>query len=153
MILIGGFWVLRPLRMGPMVGAFAAVFVPVIAFLGLQGDCFQAIWRASPICGSNFWIGIAASPEVAIFVLLMMSDPRTAPDNARGRAIFAAATALLAALLIYTQPSEWGIKLALLASLVVVCSFVPLIRLFTEPHPADAPPSARACGRRRGCSG
>ncbi|HEV3234019.1 MAG TPA: hypothetical protein VG329_05685, partial [Candidatus Dormibacteraeota bacterium] len=79
------------------------------------------------VCGPDYWIGIAASPEVAIFVLLMMSDPRTAPAGPIGRAIYGTATALVAAALIYPQQAEWGIKLALLAALTIVCSFVPLI--------------------------
>jgi hypothetical protein len=127
-VIIGGsVFVLRSLRMLPMVASFLIAFTALITVFALQDQCFYAVWRATPVCGLNYWIGIALSPELAIFVLLMMSDPKTAPAGVVGRAIYGTATALVAAALIYLQPSEWGIKLALLASLTIVCSFVPLI--------------------------
>ncbi|MGB2939028.1 MAG: hypothetical protein WBD38_01850 [Candidatus Dormiibacterota bacterium] len=126
-IVLGGIWVLWRLGMIPMVTTFLIAFTTLIAIFAAQGQCFSAVWRATPVCGPDYWIGIAASPEVAIFVLLMMSDPRTAPAGPIGRAIYGAATALVAAALIYPQQAEWGIKLALLAALTIVCSFVPLI--------------------------
>lgn len=152
-VIIGGaIWVLWPLRMGPMVAAFAATFTAVITVFAFQDQCFYAVWRATPVCGLNYWIGIVTSPELAIFVLLMMSDPKTSPAGSLGRVIYGCATALVAAALIYVQPSEWGIKLALLASLTIVCSVVPLIergqaRLTHHPRAAPAAPTRRVSAR------
>ena len=126
-IALGGIWVLWSLRMAPMVIAFAVPFALLIAAYALGGQCFYAVWRATPVCGLNYWLGIAASPELAIFVLLMMSDPRTSPAGARGRALYGAATAVVAAGLIGLQPAEWGVKVALLAGLTIVCAAIGLV--------------------------
>ena len=126
-IVVGGVWVLWGLRMAPMVIAFAAVFAVLVAVNASAGVCFAAVWRLDPVCGPNYWLAIAASPEVAIFVLLMMSDPRTAPGGRWARAGYGAATAAVAVGLVILQPSEFGIKVALLAALTVVCAAVPLL--------------------------
>ncbi len=78
-----------------------------------------------------------------------MSDPQTAPKSRDGRIIYGLVTALVAAALIYFQPTEFGVKLAILSSLVVACALVPLIEqflvLFRErgleaaPHPGVVP--------------
>jgi hypothetical protein len=143
-ILMGGAWVLWSLRMAPMVAGFVVTFIVLIAAFAAQGQCFFAVWRATPVCGANYWLGIAASPELAVFVLLMMSDPKTSPAAARGRALYGAATAVVAAALIYIQPSEWGIKLALLASLTIVCAAIGLATWMRrrEPAPAHARPGS-----------
>jgi hypothetical protein len=57
----------------------------------------------------------------------MISDPKTAPRLPRARIIYGIAIAAVASALIWLQPSEFGVKLALLASLTVVCSFVPIL--------------------------
>jgi len=126
-IVAGGIWVLRPLRMWPMVLGFTIPFAALIGVQAATNHCFDAVWRTTPVCGANDWLGIAASPELFVFVLLMMSDPRTTPATQRGRALYGVATAVVAALLILPQPSEYGVKVALLASLTVVCTFVPLL--------------------------
>lgn len=127
-IVAGGAWVLRRLGMVPMVVSFALVFALLVATQAALGNCFVATWRSTPVCGLNYWIALAASPEVAIFVLLMMSDPRTVPAGGPRRMVFGAATALAAGGLIALQPAEWGVKLALLAGLVIACTLVPLLQ-------------------------
>ncbi|MDP8928479.1 MAG: RnfABCDGE type electron transport complex subunit D, partial [Actinomycetota bacterium] len=57
----------------------------------------------------------------------MMSDPATAPRTPRGRIWFGVLTAVLAAALVYPQPTEFGVKLAILSSLTVTCAVVPFI--------------------------
>ena len=74
----------------------------------------------------RFWLDICTSPELLIFVFFMMSDPKSAPRNPGARLAYGAATALVAAVLVAAQPTEFGVKVAILASLVVVCSLVPL---------------------------
>lgn len=129
-IVAGGIWVLWPLRMWPMVLGFTIPFAALMGVQAATGRCFDAVWRTSAVCGSNYWLGIAGSPELFVFVLLMMSDPRTTPATPRRRALFGAATAVVAALLIQLQPAEYGVKVALLSSLAVACTCVPLARAF-----------------------
>ena len=123
-IVAGAAWVLWPLGMRRMVLAFTLPFVLLVAALASTGACFDATWRVDSVCGSNYWIGIATSPEVAIFVLFMMSDPRTSPRGARGRVYYGLATAIVAAALVSTQVTEYGIKVAILAALTIVCTAV-----------------------------
>lgn len=60
-----------------------------------------------------------------IFAFFMMSDPRTVPTHPRARRWFGAATAAVAAVLIAPHTSEYGVKLALLASLTLTCAVAP----------------------------
>lgn len=126
-ILAGAVWILRPLRMFGMVATFAIPFSVAVAVLAAGGSCFEATWRADSVCGLNYWIGIALSPEVAIFVLFMMSDPRTSPRTMTGRVLYGGLVSLVAIGLLSVQPTEYGIKVAILAALVVVCPFVPVL--------------------------
>jgi hypothetical protein len=87
------------------------------------------VWSLDPVCGNTYWLDICTSPELLIFAFFMMTDPRTAPPNSRWRLVYGAATALLATSLISFQPTEFGIKVALLASLTMVCPVVPLIEV------------------------
>jgi hypothetical protein len=125
-ILVGAAWVLRPLGMGGLVLAFLVPFGVVVGLFAANGACFDAVWRVDSVCGANYWIGVAISPEVAIFVLFMMSDPRTAPHRPGARVIYGMATAAVASALIYIQPTEYGIKLSILAALTIACAGMPL---------------------------
>ena len=90
----------------------------------------------------------------------MITDPRTAPETARGRRIYSIAIGLLGALLIAPMASEYWAKVALLASLTIICAARPVILLSREaiarreragpraPAPVGARPHRRA--RRRG---
>jgi Na+-translocating ferredoxin:NAD+ oxidoreductase RnfD subunit len=93
----------------------------------LSGKCFVAIWNVGPVCGRDYWVDICTSPELLIFVFFMMSDPKTAPRTMLGRAAYGALTACLAAAMISIQPTEFGIKVALMSSLTIVCALVPLM--------------------------
>jgi len=72
-------------------------------------------------------LGILSSPELLVFVFFMISDPRTAPSVEPARVVYGIGIAVLAAGLILFQPTEYGIKVALLAALTIVCSTVPLM--------------------------
>ncbi|MDP9418614.1 MAG: RnfABCDGE type electron transport complex subunit D [Actinomycetota bacterium] len=126
-ILLGGVWVLKPVRMAPMAASFLVPFAVLVGAFAASGRSFIAIWHDEPIGGASYFLNVAMSPEVLVFVLFMMSDPQTAPRARAGRVIYGSATALVAAGLIYFQPTEFGIKLAILSSLTVVCALVPLI--------------------------
>ncbi len=126
-ILIGAVWVLWPLRMLPMAGAFLVPFGVLIGAAAAGGRCFYALWSQGPVCGTSYWLNICASPELLVFVFFMISDPKTSPRLPIARELYGLAVGVLAAALIFFQPSEFGIKVALLASLTVVCSCVPLM--------------------------
>ncbi|MGH9266949.1 MAG: RnfABCDGE type electron transport complex subunit D, partial [Acidimicrobiales bacterium] len=125
-ILGGAFWVLRQVRMIPMVSAFLATFAVLIAIFAVSGRSYYAIWHDGPVGGSFYWLTIALSPELLIFAIFMITDPQTAPKDRLARMIYAVTTAVVAAGLIVVQPTEFGIKLAILSSLVLTCALVPL---------------------------
>jgi len=127
-VLLGGaIWILRPLGMLPMVAAFLATFGVLVGGLAVAGDGFWALWHPQPVTGAFYWVNVVASPEVLVFVFFMMSDPRTAPRSRHGRVAFGGLTALVATGLLVVHPTEFGVKLAILASLTVTCAAVPLI--------------------------
>lgn len=155
-ILAGAVWILRPVRMMPMVVSFLVPFAVLIGILAAMGQSFVAIWHDGPVEGLSYWLTIAWSPEVLVFVFFMMSDPQTAPRQPRARLLYGFATAVVAAGLISFQPTEFGIKLAILSSLTVVCALVPLIEgaasrrsLWAERSQADGLPTVRPTWRTR----
>lgn len=113
--------------------------------LAAGGQSFIAIWHTGPVSGASYWLDICLSPEVLIFVFFMMSDPKTAPRTRAGQIVFGAGTAVLAAGLLVLQPTEFGIKVAILASLTVSCALSPLIaaalRRIKLPRVGDALPA------------
>ncbi|HUP70083.1 MAG TPA: RnfABCDGE type electron transport complex subunit D [Acidimicrobiales bacterium] len=123
----GAFWILRQVRMIPMAVTFLATFLTLIAFFALAGRSYYATWHNGPVGGSFYWLTIALSPELLIFVFFMITDPQTAPKSPLGRKIYAVATAFVAAGLILIQPTEFGIKVAILSSLLLTCALVPAI--------------------------
>jgi len=127
LIVAGGLWILRPLNMLPMVAAFLVTFLLLVGLLARTGHCFAAVWHSGPVCGTDYWLNICGSPELLVFVFFMISDPRTAPMTPNARIAYGIGIATLAALLILPQPAEFGIKVALLAALTAVCTFVPLM--------------------------
>lgn len=126
-IVVGAVFVLRTVRMVPMAAAFLAAFLPLVAVRAATGGCFAAIWHTGPVCGATYWLDICTSPELLIFVFFMMSDPRTTPSNTRGRMAYAVLTAVLAAGLLSLQPTEYGVKVAILGALTIACTVVPVI--------------------------
>ncbi len=149
-ILLGGIWILPKVRMAPMALSFLATFGLLIGILAASGQEFVAIWHDGPVAGLSYWTTIAASPEVLVFVFFMISDPQTAPRHPLGRVIYGATTAAVAAALISFQPTEFGIKLAILSSLIVVCALVPVIEHVSRglarrgPEPGDGEPGVVA---------
>lgn len=122
----GGWWVLRQVKMLPMAATFLAAFFVFIAALAVTGHTYWATWHEGKVGGSFYWLTIAMSPELLIFVFFMISDPQTSPKSQMGRNIYAAVTAAVAAGLIGLQNTEFGIKVAILSSLLVSCALVPL---------------------------
>ena len=124
----GGLWILRPLGLLPMVAAYLGVFWVGVAAIAGSGACFSAVWSPAPVCHEAYWLDVALSPELLVFVFFMISDPQTAPRSPRGRLAFGALVALAALALMAFQPSEFGVKVAILAGLTLVCALAPLAR-------------------------
>ncbi len=126
-IFAGALWILRQVKMIAMTATFLATFGVLIAIFAVSGQQYFATWHQGPVSGFFYWTSIAFSPELLIFVFFMTTDPQTAPKSSRGRIIYAVATATLAAGLILIQTTEFGIKVAILSSLVATCALVPTI--------------------------
>ncbi|GAC1356452.1 MAG: hypothetical protein NVSMB4_17140 [Acidimicrobiales bacterium] len=141
-IALGAVWVLRPVKMTGMAGAFFVTFAAVVAVLSAAGRSFVAHWHTTPVRGVAYWTNIVASPELLIFVFFMMSDPKTAPRTRSGRIVYGAGAALVAGALMIPQTTEFGIKLAVLSSLTVTCALVPLIEARTD-HRTLVPAAVR----------
>ncbi len=127
-VIVGGaFWVLRQVKMIPLAAAFLGTFLPLIGLFALFGRSYWAIWHDGPVGGSFYWLTIALSPELLIFAFFMITDPQTAPKNRLGRLIYASLTAVVCAALVLVQSTEFGIKVAILSSLVLTCALTPAI--------------------------
>ena len=135
-ILLGGWWVLRSVRMIPMAFSFLVTFAALVGLFAAGGRSFVAIWHDGPLTGAQYWANICLSPELLVFAFFMMSDPQTAPRAARARIVYGAATAAVAAALLSFQSTEFGIKLAILSSLTVTCALAPLMDKLTWRRPS-----------------
>jgi len=123
-LVVGGLWIgwelkLLGLQLGFMAGF--AVFV-AIALAPVPDHCLVASWHATAICGQDLWQVLVTSPEVLVFALFMVPDPRTVPEGQASRVIFGVVVALLSVLLIGPTTLEFWTKTAILASLVIACA-------------------------------
>ena len=124
-VLIGGAlligWELKLL--GLELGYMAAFAISVaIALAPVPDHCMVASWHATAMCGSQLWQILVTSPEVLIFALFMVPDPRTVPDGQAARFVFGAITAVLSVLLLGPTTLEFWTKTAILASLAFTCA-------------------------------
>lgn len=126
-IAAGGYWVLRQVKMLTVAAAFLTTFAVLMAVFAVLGRGYLAIWHDGAVTGIFYWETLALSPEVMIFALFMISDPQTAPKTRPARIAYGVAIALLAGALIYPQTTEFGIKAALVVSLLASCALVPVI--------------------------
>ncbi|HXN77510.1 MAG TPA: hypothetical protein VN965_01910 [Candidatus Dormibacteraeota bacterium] len=124
-ILIGGGvfigWRLGLLAMEVAFMASFAIFV-ALALAPVPDHCMVASWHLSPLCGRSLWEILVTSPEVLIFALFMIPDPRTVPDGRVARIVFGVIVALFAVLLLGPTTLEFWTKTAILASLVLACA-------------------------------
>jgi len=121
----GAWWVLRQVKMIRMTAAFLGTFFVLIGIAALAGHSYVATWHEGPVSGAFYWYTVAFSPELLIFVFFMITDPQTAPKSRTARIIYAVATAVVAAGLTVIQTTEFGIKVAILSSLIATCALVP----------------------------
>jgi hypothetical protein len=142
-ILGGGIAITRRLALFEMALAFWVVLAAGLGVLAASGHCMVAAWAPEPLCGSNFWWVLVTSPEVLIFMLFMITDPKTIPRGRLPRLAFSVTLGLLATLLIAPQTTEFGAKVALLGSLVLLTPVRSAFeRLGNLSVPAPARPRA-----------
>ncbi|HEY1737121.1 MAG TPA: RnfABCDGE type electron transport complex subunit D, partial [Acidimicrobiia bacterium] len=126
-IVVGAALILSRLRMLRVAVAFLVPFAAVLAVVAMLGHDMTAHWHVGPMGGAAFWWVLVTSPEVLVFACFMITDPKTAPATGRARVGYGVAIGVLAALLVAPQRTEYASKVAVLASLVVVCAARPLI--------------------------
>jgi len=144
----GGLLIALELRLlGLVIGFMAgfAVFVAV-ALAPVPDHCMVASWHVTPMCGRALWQILITSPEILIFALFMVPDPRTVPDGQVARVIFGILVALLAVLLLGPTTLEFWTKTAILASLVIACGLRFALVRFLAPF--ESAYAARGTGRR-----
>jgi hypothetical protein len=144
-LIAGGLLIAWELRLLGLVlgfmGAFA-LFV-ALALAPVPDHCMVASWHVTPLCGRDLWQILVTSPEILIFALFMVPDPRTVPEGPVGRVIFGVAVALLAVLLLGPTALEFWTKTAILASLVVACALRFALVTFLAPFEAEGVRMAR----------
>lgn len=119
-ILGGGIAITRRLALFEMAVTFWAVLAAGLGVLVASGHCMVAAWAPEPLCGSDFWWALVTSPEILVFMLFMITDPKTIPRGRLPRLAFSATLGVMATLLIAPQSTEFGAKVALLGSLVLL---------------------------------
>jgi Na+-translocating ferredoxin:NAD+ oxidoreductase RnfD subunit len=146
-IIGGGLLITRRLHLLELAGVYWIGLAVGLGLLALSGHCMVARWSFAPVCGFDYWRVIVASPEVMIFLFFMITDPKTVPTGRVGRIMFGLLVAVASVLLMAPQVDEWGTKVGLLASLVVVCAARPLLDRFL-PEPRSAADEPRGFARR-----
>jgi Na+-translocating ferredoxin:NAD+ oxidoreductase RnfD subunit len=123
-LIAGGLLIAWELKLLGLELGFYTAFALFLALslAPVPDHCMVASWHATPICSEQLWQILVTSPEVMIFALFMIPDPRTVPDGPVGRFVFGVLVALLAALLIGPTVLEFWTKTAILASLVIACA-------------------------------
>ena len=147
-LVVGGLLIAWELRLLGLELAFMAGFAAFTAVaLALVPDhCMVASWHVAPMCGRELWQILVTSPELLVFGLFMMPDPRTVPDGAVARVAFGILVAILAVLLIGPTTLEFWTKTAILASLVIACALRFSLARFLSPLEAR---DRQRAGRRR----
>ena len=139
-LIVGGLLIAWELRLLGLVlgfmGAFA-LFV-ALALAPVPDHCMVASWHVTPMCGRDLWQILVTSPEILIFALFMIPDPRTVPEGQLARVVFGVGVALLAVLLLGPTSLEFWTKTAILGSLVIACALRFALVSFLAPLQAEA---------------
>ncbi|HZP74057.1 MAG TPA: FG-GAP-like repeat-containing protein [Gaiellaceae bacterium] len=127
-IVTGGLAILSRLALLRVAVGYWCAFAAAIGVLALSGHTMTARWHLGPITGFSFWWVLVTSPEVLVFLFFMITDPKTAPRDGRGRLVYAVVLGVLSGALIAPTTTEFAAKVALLSSLAVVCAVKPFLR-------------------------
>src|SRR5258708_28000161 len=105
-LIVGGLLIAWELRLIGLELGFMAAFAAFVALalVGAPDHCMVASWHVTPMCGSELWRILVTSPEILIFALFMIPDPRTVPDGPVARVLFGVVVATLARLLPGPEP-------------------------------------------------
>ncbi len=138
-ILIGG-GLLIGWRLG-LFGMQVAYMLGLGVFLAIglatvPDHCMVASWHLTPLCGTSLWQIIVTSPEVLVFALFMLPDPRTVPEGRITRIAFGVVVALFSILLLGPTTVEFWTKTALLAGLVLASPLRFAMASFMAPFEA-----------------
>jgi Na+-translocating ferredoxin:NAD+ oxidoreductase RnfD subunit len=126
-ITVGGFSILRRLKLLEIAVGFWLAFAAGLAVLAASGHEMTARWHLGPIAGWEFWRVLVFSPEILVFLFFMITDPRTIPRTGPGRRAYAIGIGLLAVVLIAPQTTEFATKVAVLGALFLVCAIRPVL--------------------------
>lgn len=147
LIIGGGLLITRRLKLLGLAATYWVTLAIGVGVLSASGHCMTARWAFAPVCGFDFWRAIVTSPEVLVFLFFMITDPKTTPAGQVGRVVFGLLVGVATTLMIAPQTNEFDTKVALLASLVVICAARPLLdRLL--PQARSAADDLRAFGLR-----
>jgi hypothetical protein len=149
-LIVGGLLIAWELRLLGLELAFMAGFAAftALALAAVPDHCMVASWHVAPMCGSELWQILVLSPELLVFGLFMIPDPRTVPDGPVARVAFGIVVAIFSVLLLAPTTLEFWTKTAILASLVFACALrFALVRVVA---PLEAPARRRAGTRRLG---
>jgi hypothetical protein len=117
---------------------FMAAFAACVAFAlaAVPDHCMVASWHVTPLCGRDLWQILVTSPEILIFALFMIPDPKTVPEGTVARIIFGVVVAMLSVLLLGPTTLEFWTKTGILASLVIACALRFALIGFLAPFEA-----------------
>src|SRR3981081_3842608 len=101
-LIVGGLLIAWELRLLGLELAFMAGFAAFTALaLALGPDhCRVASWHVAPMCGRELWQILVTSPELLVFGLFMIPDPRPVPAGPDARGALGILVAMLAVLLL-----------------------------------------------------
>ena len=140
-LIVGGLLIAWELKLIGLVLGFMVGFAifTAIAIAPVPDHCMVASWHVTPLCGRDLWQILVTSPEILIFALFMVPDPRTVPDGPVARVVFGLIVALLSVLLLGPTALEFWTKTAILASLVIACALRFALVRFLAPFERGLP--------------
>jgi Na+-translocating ferredoxin:NAD+ oxidoreductase RnfD subunit len=138
-LIVGGLLIAWELRLLGLVLGFMIAFalLTALALAPVPDHCMVASWHVTPMCGRDLWQVLATSPEILIFALFMVPDPRTVPASPLARVVFGVLVAALAVLLLGPTTLEFWTKTAILASLVIACALRFALVSFLAPFESE----------------
>lgn len=146
-IAAGGLAVTRRLGLLPLAVGFWATFACGTALLAVAGHCITARWHIGPLCDWSFWWVLVTSPEILVFMLFMITDPKTIPTDRHSRLWFGVGVGVLAVLSVAPQTTEYATKVAILMSLSVACAARPVGHRLARSETAIEEPGSRPAAR------